>query len=422
MLIFYCYFFILGNNLIMNLEKLKNLQFISPRLTIKFNHLTKDDTKHIKNTLNNKLGSASFFISVGLALISVFVFLFLQINTGWKQIEIYGIGSTIADIGAFIMSIIAIALKLISMRCKDDKTIVLLNRFSIDSLYIAITILMFGSFYADAEQGFLSLSPTISVGIIVLAFLLIVQPIFVVDAAVLNLSAVITMAIIAIYCKIQFDIQGLIYYILIIVGFLSMSRVFTSILFYAEAQKYIQESISNSLLDTAMYDELTHCKNRYALKQYLEEKVPVWKSERTKLLVVMFDIDNFKEYNDYFSHQVGDGCLKAITNSIKKSFNNPRLELYRYGGEEFLLFFELEEEESAEEILEKIRLAAAELDIKAPPTSPLDYLTISVGGYLLYTNDNFDFKTVLSEADTNLYKAKENGKNACYLNGQRITK
>ena len=406
----------------MKLESFKNLQFLSPRLTIKLNHLTKDDTRRINNTINNKLGSASFLVAIGLALISVIVFLFLQISSGWKQSEVYGVGSTIADIGCFTMSLLAVLLKLLSLRTKNEKKILLLNRLVIDFLYIAITILMFGSFFADAEKGFLSETPTISVSIIAIAFLLIIQPVFMSDSIILNSYTIIAMIFLAILTKELYNIQSFVYYILIVVGFLLLSRFFVSIVFYGEVQRYIQESISNSLLDTVMYDELTHCKNRYALKKYLEEKVPVWRAKRTRLLVVMFDIDNFKEYNDYFSHQVGDGCLKNIAGAVKKAFPSPRLEFYRYGGEEFLLFFELGENGNAKGILERLRLSAVELDIKSPPESPSEILTISVGAYLSVTDTEFDFEYALNLADTNLYKAKGSGKNICCLNNKLIEK
>ena len=95
-------------------------------------------------------------------------------------------------------------------------------------------------------------------------------------------------------------------------------------------------------------------------------------------------------------------------------------EFYRYGGEEFLLFFELEDGQDAKSILEQLRLSTTELDIKAPPISSFEYLTISVGGYILTTDSEFNFDAALHEADTNLYKAKANGKNICYLNNNKI--
>ena len=406
----------------MKKDVFKNLQFLSPRLAIKVNHLTKDDASRIKTAINNKLGAASSLIAILLALISLTVFFYLQIGSGWKQIEVYGLASLIGDASCFVFCLTAIILRLFVKKAKTEATRSLLNRLVIDFTYLGIAVLMMASFYADTEKGFLSQHSTISTAFVIVAFLLLAQPIYALDAGLLNAGIAISFSVISIYGKIRYDLQGFVYYILIVAGFLLMSRVFVSILFYAETQKYIQESISNSLLDTAMYDELTHCKNRYALKKYLEEKNVYWKENETQLLLAMFDIDNFKEYNDYFSHQVGDGCLKSIATGVKKAFPSPGLEFYRYGGEEFLLFFELEKEEDPKSILEKIRLSAMDLDIKAPPSSPLGYLTISVGGYLVQTGEDFNFEAALNEVDSNLYKAKADGKNVCYLNDKKVKK
>ena len=68
----------------------------------------------------------------------------------------------------------------------------------------------------------------------------------------------------------------------------------------------------------------------------------------------MFDIDNFKEYNDQFSHLSGDYCLKSICDGIRKTFPSPSLDFFRYGGEEFLLFLELSNEEDPRYVIEKV--------------------------------------------------------------------
>ena len=254
----------------------------------------------------------------------------------------------------------------------------------------------------------------------VIAFLLIVQPVYSLDAFLLNGATIITMIALSIFAKVQFNIESFIYYILIVAGFILLSRLFISILFYAEVQKYKQESISNSLLDTVMFDELTHCKNRYALKKYLEYKVPQWKVNKTTLLIVMFDIDNFKEYNDYFSHQVGDGCLKGIAGAVKSCFPSPGLEFYRYGGEEFLLFFELENPDEAPRYIEEVRSAIVGLDIVAPKGAPKKVVTVSIGGLLLQNIESFSFEEEMSLVDSYLYKAKASGKDVACYNGNII--
>ena len=399
-----------------------NLQFLFPKLALSLNHLNKNDEKQIKDELCDKMSSATIFIAIAMAIISIAVSLLLQIESGWKQIEVYGISSFVCDLVCLTLAITSIILKAVSYFNKDknENKKNILNRLSIDALFVAILSMMAGSFYADSEKGFLSVTPTMSISITIISFLLIVQPIHALDAWILNSLVSVIMLFLSIYAKIQFDIQGFPYYIIITAVFVLMSRLVNSILFYAGIQKYIQESISNSLMDTAMYDELTHCKNRYALKKSLEKNIPLWKNNNSDLLIAMFDIDNFKEYNDYFSHQGGDGCLKQIANVVKLTFPSPNLEFYRYGGEEFLLIFVLDDIATASETLETLRKAVADLNLKAPPKAPKDYVTISIGGLFFEVNDEFDFNKSLSEVDANLYKAKSSGKDICFLNDKLI--
>ena len=192
-----------------------------------------------------------------------------------------------------------------------------------------------------------------------------------------------------------------------------------SILFYAETQRYCEELRNEALHNTAYYDELTLCKNRYALKENIEK----WKSdEESNLLVMMFDIDDFKLYNDQYSHIGGDYCLKAIADSVRKTFPSPTLNFYRYGGEEFLLCLEVDRKEEAIVMIEKVRLAVAKLNIPAPKGAPCEYVTISVGGVLANVNDINDFNEIIKDADQYLYEAKRKGKNISVLNGLVVNK
>ena len=134
----------------------------------------------------------------------------------------------------------------------------------------------------------------------------------------------------------------------------------------------------------------------------------------------MFDIDDFKLYNDAFSHPGGDYCLVSIADALRRAFPLPDLNFFRYGGEEFLLFFELENPKEAKSILEKARKAVQNLNIEAPGGAPYKYVTISVGGTLIKTVDEFDFDKHLQIVDSYLYQAKANGKNICVIDGKAI--
>ena len=133
--------------------------------------------------------------------------------------------------------------------------------------------------------------------------------------------------------------------------------------------------------------------------------------------MILFDIDDFKLYNDQYSHLGGDYCLKSICDAIRQEFPSPSLDFFRYGGEEFLLFFELRNPEDAPHVLEKVRQAISKLDIVAPNGAPKKMVTISLGGLLIKEIDIFNFEEEMKIVDAYLYKAKRSGKDvACYNN------
>ena len=199
-----------------------------------------------------------------------------------------------------------------------------------------------------------------------------------------------------------------------------VAYVIVSILFYAESQKYCEELRNEVLNNTAMYDELTHCKNRHALREFLVENAERWDNKDVKLLFIMFDIDNFKLYNDQFSHPGGDYCLKTIAEAIRKEFPAPGLDFFRYGGEEFILFFELESVDQAPEMMERVRNAVKGMNIVAPKGAPEDVVTISVGGTVVETEKYFSFEESLKTVDEYLYQAKKSGKDVCVFDGKEI--
>ena len=211
--------------------------------------------------------------------------------------------------------------------------------------------------------------------------------------------------------------QALMYYLFIAVIFPISCYLIVSILFYAETQKYCEEVRNGILYNSATYDALTSCKNRHALKEKIDH---LENSKDLKLLVMIFDIDDFKLYNDQFSHIGGDYCLKSIADSVRKAFPSPSLDFYRYGGEEFLLFLETNSLEEAKIAMEKTRLAVSNLNLEAAKGAPCKNVTISVGGTFVKANEIADFNEVIKKADQYLYKAKASGKNVSVLDDEII--
>ena len=212
--------------------------------------------------------------------------------------------------------------------------------------------------------------------------------------------------------------KALQYYILVGAIFPLCCYFIITLLFYAESQHYKDMMEKEMLNNKAYYDNLTKCKNRHALTEFIKENSRKWKF--MNLLIILFDIDNFKQYNDQFSHLGGDYCLKSIADAVRTEFASPSLDFFRYGGEEFLLFFELEDKNEAPIIMEKVRKAIRNQEIAAPEGAPKDVVTVSLGGLLIERAEAFKFEDELALVDKYLYIAKANGKDVSCYNGELI--
>lgn len=398
-----------------------NFLFLSPRLTIRNAHLKDRDVKKIKVSLSKKMGATSLLVAIGLFVISIVLLVSMGISTGWKQSEVYGLTSLIGQIISVVGSSIVVILEILGLILKDNNKKIRFANFGNNLLPIIIAMFIFLSFYADAQMGYLT-TPTISASIIALALLVLLQPVFWSIAIIYDFIVTATIIGLTILCQQLFHIQGAHYYILIAILYPLVSYLFISILFYAETQQYVQKLRNEALFNTAQYDELTRCKNRHALKLFFEENHHRWEEKGTSVLFVMFDIDDFKMYNDQYSHLGGDHCLYSIAESIRKAFPSPSLDFYRYGGEEFMLFFEIYENTNCREILETIRITIKELKIKAADGAKHKVVTASIGGKIVNFGRGINIEKELHDVDAYLYKAKDAGKDTCILNGKEIVK
>ena len=150
-------------------------------------------------------------------------------------------------------------------------------------------------------------------------------------------------------------------------------------------------------------DDLTGLYNRrfldFKLKEWYEQ---ICQNQQT-LAVIMFDIDHFKKVNDEFGHLVGDKALCRIAACIQE-FVRKQDYVGRFGGEEMLVILPNTSNNEALEIAEKIRLAVAKLSIKGI-SHPI---TISGG---IGCSAGAKPEGIITEADSNLYRAKKNGRN-----------
>ena len=130
----------------------------------------------------------------------------------------------------------------------------------------------------------------------------------------------------------------------------------------------------------------------------------------------MLDIDFFKKFNDTYGHQNGDECLKHI-GFIIREFIGENAYAIRYGGEEFLLFYEsiteMELANKAESLRERI---------ENNPVRLIGGKRVNITASIGYANATkpVSLSELIGIADKNLYSAKENGRNRIFP-GNTIT-
>ena len=159
-----------------------------------------------------------------------------------------------------------------------------------------------------------------------------------------------------------------------------------------------------------MTDQLTGIANRRRYDRYSEVKWQEATRLQTPFSVCIFDIDNFKMYNDTFGHPAGDKVIAAVAKTAAARLNRSTDFVARYGGEEFVSIILGDRAEKIFAHLQKIRQAVEDLHI---PHSSLvsEWVTISVGGVTVVPTAENPCSVYLKIADTMLYDTKRHGRN-----------
>jgi len=177
-----------------------------------------------------------------------------------------------------------------------------------------------------------------------------------------------------------------------------------------EPSKKALALVFNELYAFATKDHLTGVFNRRSLDEALGREVARAIRYKLPLSAIMFDIDDFKQYNDKYGHLQGDNALKTVTRIAEI---NTRSEDFvaRYGGEEFVVMLPNTGITKAVKIAERIRKEVASAIISASRKNlqkGFEKITISLGVAQLSEGG---IKEMLNKADDALYEAKREGKN-----------
>ncbi len=153
-------------------------------------------------------------------------------------------------------------------------------------------------------------------------------------------------------------------------------------------------------------DELTKVGNRKFAEMNLESRLVELKEYDVPFGVLFLDIDHFKQFNDTFGHNVGDRVLMMVGQTLS-NIMRPMDVVCRWGGEEFVVIIPGVTISVLSEIAERMRIFLMRNWIH-DDTRTLK-VTVSIGGTMANTDDTKE--SVISRADEQMYRSKEEGRN-----------
>ncbi|MBI3592952.1 MAG: GGDEF domain-containing protein, partial [Nitrospirae bacterium] len=162
----------------------------------------------------------------------------------------------------------------------------------------------------------------------------------------------------------------------------------------------------------ALIDPLTGLYNRRYLEAFMDKQLAIVDRNNQLLSIVMFDIDNFKRFNDTNGHEAGDAAMRNVSEAISKNIRTSDIGV-RYGGEEFVIVLPNTDKMTALEVAERIRIAIESAPINLDPDQKT-FITASFG-IATYGMDATSLDAIIAKADAALYSAKKAGKNKICL-------
>ena len=173
------------------------------------------------------------------------------------------------------------------------------------------------------------------------------------------------------------------------------------------ANRKALESANAELAHLSRTDRLTNLYNRGHWEECLAREFSRYQRYDTTCSVVMFDIDHFKQVNDTYGHQAGDGVIRAVAEVTRKSLRKTDI-AGRYGGEEFGIILGNTEAKAAEIFCERLRKEIEALNVNYEGQEIK--FTVSLGISEAKTSTQ-NYTEWLEQADKALYVSKENGRN-----------
>lgn len=162
----------------------------------------------------------------------------------------------------------------------------------------------------------------------------------------------------------------------------------------------------------ATHDPLTGVYNRRYFDAEFKRALAVHQRQQMPLSLAFFDVDYFKDYNDYYGHAAGDRVLVSVAAIIQSHFFRAGDVVARYGGEEFVVLSSAEGDKAEfHSHIERVRKDVEALAMCHMKSQAAPVVTISAGIYCDVPNGSSELGAIVEAADRNMYHAKAGGRN-----------
>lgn len=165
-------------------------------------------------------------------------------------------------------------------------------------------------------------------------------------------------------------------------------------------------------LETLSYtDALTGIGNRRLFQERLSYLWQLAERKELPIILIMFDIDYFKQYNDTYGHDAGDIALQKFAGVLQEVFARDTDIVCRTGGEEFSVLLLAQKATTVEALTNKVIAGVLKLNIEHLGNPDQKVLSCSAGLCRMIPEGGRDTSQLIRSADQALYQAKQQGRN-----------
>lgn len=200
--------------------------------------------------------------------------------------------------------------------------------------------------------------------------------------------------------------------IILVRGFYLLNSIigFLFMIMYSYIYSSTVRKLEYALLEMANIDSLTGICNRRKMQQMLKTAIEGCKDGQGEMVIAMLDVDFFKKINDTYGHDAGDEVLATLGQILlSKHEKDDNFYVGRWGGEEFLVFCEIQSKPKADIVKEFDDLRQQIQDTVIESKNNKIKITVTIG--LAFYKEDATIESMVREADDNLYLGKNSGRN-----------